>query len=82
MHMFGRTFSKFHNTLEQTFFIESYLKVFEFLDKLQSIQTKTYMKICVTRFSTLLAESERERLKKLRKIKLEYDRGDRNILPG
>ena len=76
MHTFEQTFSKFHNTFEQTFFYPSKVhRVFGFLDKLKLVQTKTCFKIPVSRFAAPLVKRERGRLQNFRDIRLEYDRG-------
>ena len=64
--MFERTFSKFHNRfVSELFFYPIVHRVFEFLDELKSVQTKTYLKIPASRFAAPLVKRERERLHKL-----------------
>ena len=71
MHMFEQTFSKFHNTFEQTYFIQRYREYLSFRINLNWFKLKP-----TSRFAAPLVKREMERLQKLRDIRLEYDNGE------
>jgi hypothetical protein len=57
-------------------FYHSHPPIFEFMERLKSVQTHNYLKIMDSRHSVSSVRKERERLEKMREIRSQYEQGD------
>jgi hypothetical protein len=57
-------------------FYHSHPPIFEFMERLKSVQTHNYLKIRASRHSVPSVRKERERLEKMREIRSQYEQGD------
>lgn len=65
----------FHNEFGNLFY-NSHPNIFDFLDKIKSMQTKTYLKVRASRIQAPLPKRERDNLEKKLGIQLKYKNGE------
>ena len=56
--------------------MENYPHIFDFMLKLNHVQTKSYLKIRASTYNAPATKRERERIEKLTEVKAKYSRGE------
>ena len=65
----------FHAKFAQLFY-HAHPQIFDFMQKLNHVQTKTYLKIRASNYPTPLPKREKERIEKLAEIRQKYETGE------